>query len=26
VKPDHVARGLYEAVQWILRQESMKSD
>jgi D-glycero-D-manno-heptose 1,7-bisphosphate phosphatase len=26
VKPDHVARDLYEAVQWILRQESMKSD
>ena len=24
VKPDHVARDLYEAVQWILQEEKMK--
>jgi len=24
VKPDHVARDLYEAVEWILREEKMK--
>jgi len=26
VKPDHVARDLYEAVQWILHQESAATD